>query len=133
MILIGGAVFGGYIIASKNSPSQGKAVTQGVQRRDLLVCPLDGSTVNLSDEGGKRYVKVKVSLGYEKNDKLTKELGANKDIVTDSIISVIRSKKSEEMDAAHEKMVKDNIKTKVNSTLINGQIEEIYFVEILIQ
>lgn len=133
IILVGGSAFGGYMIASKKASSKDNVKSDKGERKELLVYALENFTVNLADEGGKRYAKVKVSLGYEENSKLAEELAANKDIVSDSIISVLRSKKSTEIDSSHEKLVKDAIKEKVNSVLLNGQIEEVYFVEILVQ
>lgn len=133
LILIGGAVLGGYLLAGKKSSSGNEVKTEKNERKKLLVFALENATVNLADEGGKRYAKVKVSLGYEENSKLAAELEASKDIVSDSVISVLRSKKTTEIDSSHEKLLKDAIKEKVNSVLLNGQIEEVYFVEILVQ
>lgn len=131
VIVIGGIVIG-FLIGGTNSNSKGNISSKGI-RKELKVFPLEPVTVNLSDENSKRYVKIKISFGYEENKKLEAELKENQDIAMDSVISIVRSKKSSEIDASHEKVIKENIKTKVNSILLNGQIEEVYFVDILIQ
>ncbi|SHJ67944.1 flagellar FliL protein [Hathewaya proteolytica DSM 3090] len=132
MILIVGGVLTGFIIGNKSEKADNSTVKKEA-RKVLKVYPLDTVTVNLADTTGKRYIKIKVSLGYEENSKLDEELKFNKDMVMDGVISIIRSKKSDEMEAANEKIVKDNIKSKINSLLINGQIEEVYFADILVQ
>lgn len=135
LILLGGSVFAGFMLSSSKNPVSNNTNTNFKSNfiKDLVICPLDENTINLADKDSKRYIKVKVSLGYEKNTKLASELEKNKDKVTDCVISVIRSKKADDLNAAHEEDVKKTIKDKVNEILINGQIEQVYFSEILIQ
>lgn len=130
-IIVLGGVFIGILIGGKNKDKED--ISSKDLRKELKVFPLDAVTVNLADESGKRYVKIKISFGYEENKKLAAELNESKDISMDSVISIVRSKKSTEVGASNEKDIKENIKTKVNSILLNGQIEEVYFVDILIQ
>lgn len=130
-IIVLGGVLIGILIGGRNKGKED--VSPKDLRKELKVFPLDAVTVNLADEGGKRYAKIKISFGYEENKKLEAELSASKDIAMDSVISIVRSKKSAEVDASNEKVIKENIKSKVNSILLNGQIEEVYFVDILIQ
>ena len=59
---------------------------------------MDEFLVNLADEGGKRFFKVKLFIGYEPAKKKEKdmlaELEEKKPIIRDVINSVLRSKKS---------------------------------------
>ncbi|AWZ48205.1 flagellar basal body protein FliL [Clostridiaceae bacterium 14S0207] len=135
LLLLGGAIFAGFMYANSKNPISKNINTNFRNNfiKDLVICPLDENTINLADKDAKRYIKVKVSLGYEKNAKLAAELEKDKDKVTDCVISVIRCKKADDLNAAHEEDVKKTIKDKVNQILINGQIEQVYFSEILIQ
>lgn len=135
VLLVGGAIFAGFMYANSKNPISKNINTNFRNNfiKDLVICPLDENTINLADKDTKRYIKVKVSLGYEKNAKLAAELEKDKDKVTDCVISVIRSKKADDLNAAHEEDVKKTIKDKVNQILMNGQIEQVYFSEILIQ
>lgn len=108
-------------------------VNKTLEIKDQIVYPLPESTINLADKEEKRYVKLKVSLGYKKNDKLAKELEAKKDIVSDCILSVVRSKTKENFDGMGAESIKKEIINKINPNLSEGIIEKIYFSELLIQ
>lgn len=135
VLIVGGAIFAGFMYASSKNPNSNNMNTNFRSNfiKDLVICPLDENTINLADKDAKRYIKVKVSLGYEKNAKLAEELEKDKDKITDCVISVIRGKKADDLNAVHEEDIKKTIKDKVNQILINGQIEQVYFSEILIQ
>ena len=89
--------------------------------------------LNLSDQGGKNFIKTKVSVGYD-NKKLTAEMTTKTSIIRDDILSVLRSKKS--ADFSSEKNVDDikkEILARINVDLKDGQANNIYFDDILIQ
>lgn len=96
----------------------------------------DEFLVNLSDEGGKRYLKVKIFLGYETKDKkkMDAELEERKPILRDAINGVLRSKKS--TDLSGEKGiddVKNEILVRISSILTEGRPNNVYFSDMVIQ
>lgn len=93
---------------------------------------LDEFLVNLADEDGKRYLKVKVFLGYD-NKKLDPELEEKKPILRDAVISVLRSKKSTDINAKGIESIKMEIIQRINATLDKGQLNNVYFNDILVQ
>ena len=97
-----------------------------------LTFAVDDFLVNLSDEGGKRYIKVKVFIGYD-NAKLSKELETKKPIIRDAANSVLRAKKTTDFTEKGTEDVKKELLTRINPILSDGKANNIYFYEILIQ
>lgn len=93
---------------------------------------LDEFLVNLADEDGKRYLKVKVFLGYD-NKKLDTELEEKKPILRDAIISVLRTKKAADITPKGVESVKIEIIQRINSILEKGQLNNVYINDILVQ
>jgi flagellar FliL protein len=93
---------------------------------------LDEVTVNLADEGGNRYLKVAVYLGFNEK-KLTSELTAKKPIVTDAVIQILRTKKAADISAKNMNNIKLEIIQKINPMLEKGQLNNVYFTDIIIQ
>jgi Flagellar basal body-associated protein len=93
---------------------------------------LDEFLVNLADEDGKRYLKVKVFLGYD-NKKLDAELEEKKPILRDAIISVLRTKKAADITPKGVESVKIEIIQRINLMLEKGQLNNVYINDILVQ
>ena len=93
---------------------------------------LDEFLVNLADEDGKRYLKVKVFLGYD-NKKLDSELEDKKPILRDAIISVLRTKKAADITPKGVDSIKTEIIQKINPILEKGQLNNVYINDILLQ
>jgi len=148
-VIIFGLAFtvGWLILDKKNSDESNKTVqSQTVNNNSLnpaseissQTYALDDFLVNLADEGGKRFFKVKIFVGYEpakkKEEDMIKELDAKKPVLRDSINSVLRSKKT--TDLSTQKNIDDlkkEIITRVGSYFENGRINNIYLNDILIQ
>ncbi|MCM0650441.1 flagellar basal body-associated FliL family protein [Clostridium swellfunianum] len=144
VILIFGGSFGGYLLYTKisgsNSIAENKTPNPTVQNSANDLSPytynMDEFLVNLSDEGGKRFFKAKLYLGYEakKQKDMEKELEEKKPIIRDAINGVLRSKKAS--DFASQKNVEDlkkEILTRISAYFEKGKVTNIYFYEILIQ
>lgn len=93
---------------------------------------LDEFLVNLADEDGKRYLKVKVFLGYD-NKKLDAELEEKKPILRDAIISVLRTKKAADITPKGVESIKLEIIQRINPLLEKGQLNNVYVNDILVQ
>lgn len=131
LILIGGTAFGTYFLLKSRNNAEGST------KKEVEITPtmfsLDEFLVNLADEKGRRYLKVKIFIGYEENEELAKELEQKKTILRDAVNSILRSKKSDEVSQSGEEQLKTELLIKVNSHLTNGKARDIYFHDILIQ
>lgn len=148
IVLLG--AFGGYILffggasklhqASTSSNTNNTASPVTTTSADENTYSLDEAIVNLSDTDSQRYLKVKVSFGYdEKNSKLKAELESEdvnkKPILSDAVNSVLRSKKASDF-TGNEKSINDmkqQILDAVNPVLKKGKISHIYFDELVVQ
>ncbi len=134
LILIGGSVFAGAFIVMKRQPAAVSANTNEKSKVDEKTYDLKEFLVNLSDEGGKRYLKAKISIGYDKtNKKLDKEIEPKVDVLRDAVNTVLRSKKTTDITPASTETLKKEIMDKLNPLLDNGRITNVYFYEILVQ
>lgn len=93
---------------------------------------LDEILVNLADEDGKRYLKVKINVGYDEN-KLADELTTKKPLLIDAAITVFRSKKASDITPKSMDNIKMELLQKMNPLLEKGQLNNIYFSDILVQ
>ena len=134
-ILVGGAAFAGYFVASKNTPKQIIEVEASGQLKTEAYYDLDEFLVNLSDEGKARYLKIKISLGYdEENEKLLPEIEKRKAAIRDSITNTLRTKKTTDLGTVDgETKLKEELIQRIDELLTQGQLHNIYFSEILIQ
>lgn len=94
---------------------------------------LDECLVNLADEDGKRYIKTKIFVGYDKNSKLETELTEKKPLIRDAVIAVLRSKKAAEITPKNMDNLKMELIQKINPLLKKGQINNVYFSDLLVQ
>lgn len=97
---------------------------------------LDEFLVNLSDDGGKRFFKAKIYIGYETEEKkkMDKELEEKIPILRDTINTVLRSKKTTDITTKDKvDALKKEIIDKINPYFTYGKASNIYFYDILIQ
>jgi flagellar FliL protein len=132
LIVVGGAAFGGMYIASKKAPSADSKSEKVVEVNEVTYS-LDEFLVNLSDEDGRRYLKVKVFIGYEENEELVVELETKKPIIRDLINTSLRAKKTTDFSATGVETIKAELIASINPVLTKGKISHIYFNDILVQ
>lgn len=132
LVVVGGAAFatmyfmGGKSTSATEKPAKAKEINE-------LTYPLDEFLVNLTDEDGKRYLKVKVVIGYEDNKDLTTELETKKPIIRDVINVLFRAKKTTDFSATGVEDIKKQLIVNINPVLTKGKISNIYFTDILVQ
>jgi flagellar FliL protein len=94
---------------------------------------LETMIVNLSDQGGKRYLRVTMQLELSKPE-LTAELDQRLPQVRDSILMILPTKEFAQINATEGKVqLRDEIIAKLNSFLKSGTITNIYFTEFVVQ
>lgn len=89
-------------------------------------------TVNFTEE--KNYNFLKASIVFEvSNDKLNEELNKRDPQIRDLIISILRSQTPEDIKAPSTQSIKDEIRNEVNNNLNTGEIENVWFTQLVIQ
>lgn len=98
-----------------------------------LMYPLDGFTVNLLSESGRRYLKVEMNLELG-GDELSPELDTKKAVFRDIIIRILSSKSLEEISTIKGKeKLKEQIVNELNMRLKDGKVKNIYFTDFVVQ
>lgn len=97
------------------------------------VFSLESFIVNLSDQGGKRYLRI--TMGLELGDpKFTEELTKRLPQIRDSILMTLPSRKVEELQTTEGKnSLRADIISKLNELLGKEIVKKIYFTEFVIQ
>ena len=95
--------------------------------------PLDGFTINLLSDSGRRYLKTTINLELM-DEETAAELESKDPVIRDIMIRVLTSKTLEEIATAKGKeKLKDQLVNQVNLRLRDGEIKNVYFVEFVIQ
>lgn len=131
LFVLGAATFGGVYLFMKtnNAVSAQQVVVEN------LYTDLGEFTVNLNDEGARRYLKCEIAVGYDKKDKKTPtELETNSVVVKDAIIFYFRNHDSEFVnDTANEEIMKKELIESINKELVKGRIIDIRFSNFIVQ
>lgn len=128
---LAGSSAGAYSFFNKPNVEAGKKKVYVVETQTMDLGEL---LVNLSGNGGIRYLKVKITLEYPKDKKIEEELKKKNHVMTDIIITTLRKKTLTEVynaDAVQE--LKDEIINEINDNLDYGDITGIYFTDFLVQ
>ena len=90
---------------------------------------LETFTVNLAQgDGPRRYVRLNAVLKMSQDSELT-EIQSRKPQIRDTIISILNSKRPEDLLKRDGKIyLKEQIRSSINSYLIEGKVEDIYYV-----
>ena len=154
MILIGLAVLGGggyfaYTKFVQEKPAEEEVTEEGKEgekktgekkpeevEEDValgVMFPMDSFLVNLAGSGGKRFLKVTVSLELS-SPEVHFELKENIQKITDSVLVLLSSKTFEDVYPVQGKFkLKDEITVRVNRFLVLGHVKDAYFTEFIIQ
>ena len=131
--IAGGSFFAGIMVDKLVLSNKTAKVDNSKENIKEIMFTLDDFLVNLADKSGRRYLKVKICLGYEEDKKLPIELEEKKLQIRDAIITILRSKKTEDVNGNGTEKLKAEIKNTVNTLLSEGKITNVYFSDILIQ
>jgi len=101
--------------------------TEIVQKENLM--PLENFTVNLAQgDGPRRFVRLDAVLKLS-NDAKNSEFEARKPQIRDTIISILNTKRPEDLLKKEGKsFLKEEIKASINSFLVDGRVEDIYYI-----
>lgn len=151
LVIVGGGAFAAwFVFFNKNTADASTSKTAAATTQKVVVTndpnvtsyeasdytlELDEFLVNLSDDGGKKYLKVKMILGYNTKEKkkFPAELQAKKPILRDTIISALRNRKSTDITAKGIEDLKKEIMNRVNVNLEYGKINNVFITDIIVQ
>lgn len=113
--------------AASDEASGEQKPTEIVKKENLLT--LDSFTVNLAQgEGPRRYVRLDAVLKMS-DDAKAPEFEARKPQIRDSIISILNTKRAEDLLKKEGKsLLKEEIKASINSFLVDGRVEDVYYI-----
>jgi flagellar FliL protein len=120
---------GGEAAASGENGGGAPAGSGHAVKADGFMYPIDPFTANLAQgEGPKRYIRISLVLKFTKDTK-KEEVDSRKPQISDAIISMLNAKKPEELLKREGKdYLKEEIKTAINNFMIDGHLEDIYYV-----
>ncbi|WP_160686093.1 flagellar basal body-associated FliL family protein [Clostridium sp. C2-6-12] len=131
LLVLGGAVFGGVYLfmKTKNTIDAQEVIIENTYME------LKEFTVNLADDGGKRYFKGEISIGYDKTkDKLAEELKGKEVVIRDDIIFYFKSQKADYINnVENTEAMKKQLMDSINKDLTKGKITDIRFKSMIIQ
>lgn len=131
LLVLGGAVFGGvYLFMKTKNTIESQPVVIEETYMDLAEF-----TVNLADEGGKRYFKGELSLGYDKSKKtLQEELTGKQVVIRDNIIFYFKGQKADYINnVENTEAMKKQLIDSINKDLTKGKITDIRFKSMIVQ
>ena len=114
--------------AAPNPAVEGEQkVTEVVKKENLL--PLEMFTVNLAQgDGPRRYVRMEAVLKMS-DDAKAAEFEARKPQIRDTIISILNTKRPDDLLKREGKsFLKEEIKAAINAFLVDGKIEDVYYI-----
>ncbi len=108
--------------------AEGEAKKEDLIKKDNLL-PLEAMTVNLSSgDGPRRHAMIEAVLKLS-NDAKSAEFEARKPQIRDTIISIINTKRPEDLLKKEGKQfLKEEIKASINSFLVDGAVEDIFYI-----
>jgi flagellar FliL protein len=131
LLVLGGAVFGGVYLFMKTKNT--------IEAQEVIIentyMDLAEFTVNLADEGGKRYFKGEIAIGYDKTKtKLAEELTGKQVVIRDDIIFYFKSQKADYINnVENTETMKRQLIEAINKDLTKGKITDIRFKSMIVQ
>jgi len=137
-MVLGGAKMGFISIPGLSSAKEGSTEAKKAEEPKTesgmgFIYPMKPFIVNLADDSGSRYLKVKFEMELNSKD-LVPEIEKRMPQLTDSVIMLLSSRKYEDIATYEGKdRMRNEIMLRLNSFLSNGSIEKIYFTEFVMQ
>lgn len=112
---------------------QGTGVVAEARPEAKVEREMDTFLVNLADPGGKRYLKISMKLVLN-NAQAAAQFNARSAELRDSVLLLLSGKKYDDIATFAGKMaLKQEAIAQLNQKLGQGQVEDIYFTELLVQ
>ncbi len=139
-VLFMGAVGGGFFILWNKIAQlpQGPATVEElpVQEEENTIGPLyalDTMIVNLSDHGGKRYLRVTMALELSDPD-VVATIESRLPQVRDAVLMILPTKTYDDVSTTDGKIaLRNEVMEKINALITKGRVNNIYFTEFVVQ
>lgn len=117
-------------ISLENFPEPGLLTTEQ-KRPPLATFELKEFMSNTADEDTTHFVRIKMSIGYEKTNLLLQtELSDRRVQIFDLILLTLNGKRKIDLDSTQKKQdLKVELMIKINALLQTGKIDDIYYAE----
>jgi len=147
VLLVGGGLAAFFLLGSDDeamsSQSQQSSQSAPAKRKaskrssDYLTIgpmyPMSQFVVNLLSESGGKYLKVALDIELSEEE-LAAEMDMKKSLIRDIIIRALSSKTFEEVSTMKGKdRLKDEIVNSINDVLADGQVNNIFFTDFVVQ
>jgi flagellar FliL protein len=132
VLLLGGGAGWWFL---RPAPAEAKEEEE-VSLEALGVLPMDAFLVNLTDEGGNRFLKATIQLVFETQEDadLVKESEPLKSHARSVVLELLTEQSAPDLVTAEGKSkLKDAIKTKVSSVLTKHKVVDVLFSEFVVQ
>lgn len=144
LVVLGGAA---YMLFLKPKPEEAansaaaQQTTQAAPKKEMkegggigTLYPMENFIVNMADSGGTRYLRVTLQLELDETKKFAEALDMRKPQLRDAILTVLASKRYEEVSSAQGKLIlKQELLRRLNSLVTEGTVVNIYFTEFVAQ
>ncbi len=144
ILLLGGGI-AAYFLLSSDDTAQAEQTTQSapIKRKatkrssDYLTIgpmyPMSQFVVNLLSDSGGKYLKVALDIELS-TEELASEMDKKKSLIRDIVIRSLSSKTFEEISTMKGKdRLKDEIVKNINEVLADGQVNNIFFTDFVVQ
>ena len=138
VLLLGGGGFFGYtkFLKKKADPEgegHGGHEAKPAKIEQPIIQDIDTFLVNLADPGGKRYLKVTMKARMS-GPSTQADFEAHKNEIRDMILTLLSNKEYEDIGGAEGKLaLKREIIAQFNKVIKQGQVQDVYFSEFLVQ
>lgn len=116
------------IVSAEMSAAEG-AVKKALKKDDGELVALDAFTANLAQgDGPRRFVRLEAFLKFDKGHS-KKEFEARKPQIRDTIISILNSKRPNDLlEKQGKEYLKEEIKSAINNFMIDGNVIDVFYV-----
>ena len=130
---VGGTVIANQFLVTKNTAGTKESTTSSEKiSEDEVIVAMDEFLVNLAQgkSNTKQYIRVKMSL-LTNNEKLTKNIA----VARDSVVNILRQKKSEDILSAADSVsnLKKQLKEAINTEYGTNIVKEVFITDLVIQ
>lgn len=134
---VGGTVIANQFLVTKNTAGTKESTTSsGKISEDEVIVAMDEFLVNLAQgkSNTKQYIRVKMSLltnNKTDSEKLTKNIA----VARDSVVNILRQKKSEDILSAADSVsnLKKQLKEAINTEYGTNIVKEVFITDLVIQ
>lgn len=134
---VGGTVIANQFLVTKNMAGTKESTTSsGKISEDEVIVAMDEFLVNLAQgkSNTKQYIRVKMSL-LTNNETDSEKLTKNIAVARDSVVNILRQKKSEDILSAADSVsnLKKQLKEAINTEYGTNIVKEVFITDLVIQ